>query len=114
MTDGRQSAAESLWRRLVRVVRRKMDWVLAFLPVRGRLGTMSKRKSKVISEQLREAIEASRYSRYAIWKATGIDQSVLSRFMAGKFNLSLSNIDRLAAFLGLRLVQDRRRHAKGG
>lgn len=75
---------------------------------------MSERKPKTISEQLREAIQTSGYSRYAIWKATGVSQAVLSKFMAGKFNLSLANIDRLAKFLGLRLVQDKRRRRKGG
>lgn len=76
--------------------------------------TMSKRQSKPISEQLREAIQASGYSRYRLWQETGISQAVLSRFMAGKFNLSMANIDRLAAFFGLRLVQDKRRRRKGG
>ena len=76
--------------------------------------TMSKRQPKAISEQLREAIQASGYSRYRLWQETGISQAVLSRFMAGKFNLSMANIDRLVDFLGLRLVQDKRWRRKGG
>ena len=75
---------------------------------------MSKRQPKAISEQLREAIQASGYSRYRLWQETGISQATLSRFMARKFDLSMASIDRLAAFLGLRLVQDKRRRRKGG
>lgn len=81
---------------------------------RARMRVMSKRKPKTLSDQLREAIEVSGYSRYAIWQATGVDQAVLSRFMARKSGLSLESADRLAAFLGLRLVEDKRRRWKGG
>jgi len=88
--------------------------VLAFLKALGRLDAMSKRQPKAISEQLREAIQASGYSRYRLWQETGISQATLSRFMARKFDLSMASIDRLAAFLGLRLVQDKRRRRKGG
>lgn len=47
-------------------------------------------------------------SRYAISKATGIPQSTLSRFMAGKAGLRLTSLDALAACLKLRVVADRR------
>ena len=56
-----------------------------------------------ISDQLRRAIEQSGQSRYAIWKATGVAQSTLSRFMAGE-GLTLDVIDRLARHLGLNLT----------
>jgi len=68
---------------------------------------------KPISRQLRDAIRASGYSQYRLSEETGVGKSVLSRFMAGKYNLSLANADRLAAFLGLRLTQDKRRRKKG-
>lgn len=57
-----------------------------------------------LSDQLRRAIVASGMSRYAIWKATGIDQSTLSKFMRGKGGLSVEGLDKLAACLGLELV----------
>ena len=57
-----------------------------------------------LSEQLRTAIDASEMSRYAIAKAIELDQSVLSRFMAGKSGLAFETIDRLGELLGLRLV----------
>ena len=56
-----------------------------------------------MTEQLRQAIEQSGQTRYAIWRATGIDQAQLSRFMVGERGLSLDAVDRLCAHLGLEL-----------
>ena len=75
--------------------------------------TMERQKHKSLAGELRKAVRASGRSRYAISRATGVSESVLSRFMAGKFNLSLANVERIAGFLGLRLVQDRKPHKKG-
>jgi len=46
-------------------------------------------------------------SRYRLWKETGIDQAVLSRFVAGKAGMTLKSLDVLADALGLRVVADR-------
>ncbi len=62
------------------------------------------RKPIKLSDQLRQAIDASGMSRYAIAKAISLDQSVLSRFMAGKSGLAVENIDRLGELLGLNIV----------
>ncbi|MFM7136524.1 MAG: helix-turn-helix domain-containing protein [Planctomycetota bacterium] len=53
-----------------------------------------------LSEQLRKAIRDSEVSRYRIAEATGISQSTLSLFCAGKRGLSMDAIDRLVDFLG--------------
>ena len=56
-----------------------------------------------LSEQLRRAIRESELSRYRIAEATGISQSTLSLFCAGKRGLSMEAIDRLVDFLGWRV-----------
>ncbi len=62
-------------------------------------------RRKLLSDQLRQAVRDSGLSRYAICKATGIDQSTMSKFLAGRVGLGLESIDRLADFLGLKLVK---------
>jgi len=62
-----------------------------------------------LSSQLRAAILNSGHTRYAISKATGIDQATLSRFVKGSVNgavggLSLKAIDLIAHYLDLALV----------
>ena len=57
----------------------------------------------VLSE-IRRAIKESQKSRYRLWKETGIVQSHLSRLMSGEAGLSVENLERLAAALGLEIV----------
>jgi hypothetical protein len=54
-----------------------------------------------------------RGNRYAISKATGIAESTLSRFMAGKRGLPMKTLDRLADYLDLDIVARKRRRRKG-
>jgi DNA transposition AAA+ family ATPase len=61
-----------------------------------------------LTDQLREAIDHSGMSRYAIAKAIGLDQATISRFMAGKGGLGLETVDKLAAMLHLRLETGRK------
>lgn len=64
-------------------------------------------KQKLVSEQLRSAIEQSGLTRYGISKETGISQGILSRFMNDQeAGLSLSNVDKLCVMLGAKLVVD--------
>jgi transcriptional regulator with XRE-family HTH domain len=63
------------------------------------------------SDQVRQAIRECGFTRYRIAKDTGVSESALSRFMAGKGNLNLDTLDRLAGVLGLTL---RARNAKKG
>lgn len=63
------------------------------------------RKTKTISDQIRDAMKASPLTRYRISKMTGIDQTALMRFERGEVGLLLDNIDKLAAALGLTVVR---------
>ena len=71
--------------------------------------------AKRFSDQIRQAVDASGMSRYAICKALGIDQATMSRFMGGA-GMELANIDRLADLLGLtikRPATNRRAEKRG-
>jgi transcriptional regulator with XRE-family HTH domain len=72
---------------------------------------MAKRRIK-FSDQLRRAVDASGLSRYRIAKEIGVSESLLSRFMSGKW-LGEENLDALAALLGLNIVADKRPNKKG-
>lgn len=75
---------------------------------------MPKKKRASLSDELRQAVERSGLSRYAIWQAVGIDQGSMSKFMAGERGLTLESIDKLAELLGLHIVaESERRHPKG-
>ena len=58
---------------------------------------------KSIVNQLRKAIKGSGETQYAISKATGVDQSVLSRFLKRERTISLETAARLCKYLGLEL-----------
>jgi transcriptional regulator with XRE-family HTH domain len=69
------------------------------------------------SEQLRQAIESSGTSRYALARSVGISDSALSRFMSGERGLTLASLDKLADALGLEVfigVQKIPRHSPKG
>lgn len=61
-------------------------------------------KKRTFSDQLRAAIESSDMTRYAISKATGIDQSILSRFVNTDAGLSMENVDKICECLGITLT----------
>ena len=56
-----------------------------------------------VSETLRRELERCGRTRYAVSKATGIPESVLSRFIHGQ-PLRGANFDKLADYLGLVLT----------
>jgi transcriptional regulator with XRE-family HTH domain len=75
---------------------------------------MTRKGSRPISRQLREAIDASGMSRYRICKEIGLDESTMSLFMSGRCGLQLSTIDRLGELLRLKIVaEDRAAKIKG-
>ena len=62
------------------------------------------RKRKQLSEQIRQAIEASGMTRYRICKEIGITQPSMSRFMSGQAWLSMPTLDKIAELLDLNLT----------
>jgi transcriptional regulator with XRE-family HTH domain len=66
-----------------------------------------------LSDEIRQAIDNYGQTRYVIAKATGIDQSTLSRFMAGKRGLPMKTLDTLADYLDLHIVTGKNRTKKG-
>ena len=58
-----------------------------------------------LSDQLRDALRNADCSVYAVGKATGIDQSTLSRFLSGERCVSWAVADKLGEFLRLEIRQ---------
>jgi transcriptional regulator with XRE-family HTH domain len=75
---------------------------------------MAKKRSYKLSDQLRQAIDDSGLSRYAISQETGIDQAALSRFVHGHVGLSLDAIDRISECLQLTITMGRKPDHKKG
>lgn len=65
---------------------------------------MKKKRTMKLSDQFREAIDASEMTRYRIAVKAGIGHATLSRFMNRKAGLSLGSFDRLGDILELELV----------
>jgi hypothetical protein len=72
-----------------------------------------KSKRVKLSDQIRQAVENCGQTRYALWKATGISEATLSRFMAGDRGLPMKTLDRLADYLDLNIVIGTSRTSKG-
>ncbi|MCH2127467.1 MAG: helix-turn-helix domain-containing protein [Pirellulaceae bacterium] len=70
------------------------------------MGNRKKKKPATLSDQLRHIIEAGELSRYEIAKQSGVDASQLHRFVRGSGRLTTDSLDKVAAVLGLRLVQN--------
>jgi transcriptional regulator with XRE-family HTH domain len=70
------------------------------------------RKRLKFSDELRRAVDASGLSRYRIAKLLGVSESLLSRFMGGKW-LGQETLDALAALLDLHVTTGKRPEKKG-
>ena len=55
-------------------------------------------------QQIRAAVEAGDKSRYRLAKESGISEGQLSRLMSGERGLSVANVEKLAAALGLEII----------
>jgi transcriptional regulator with XRE-family HTH domain len=65
--------------------------------------------SEFFTDQLKRAIRESGMSRYALSKATGVDQGTLSKFLSGQRSISLDSVDKLVDVLGLTLTAQKKR-----
>jgi transcriptional regulator with XRE-family HTH domain len=74
------------------------------MPKRERQPTDAVVKDHPISEGLREAVEASGISKYALARGARISKPHFYRFLKGERDLSQKSLDRLASKLGVRIV----------
>lgn len=58
-----------------------------------------------LSRQLRDVIESRQLTAYALGKQAEVDATIVARFLSGERDLRLATADRIAASLGLRLVE---------
>lgn len=61
-------------------------------------------QTKMLTDQLRQAIEESGLTRYRIAQETGISESTLSKFHLGQRGLSMQALNALGEFLELKIV----------
>ena len=66
----------------------------------------SRKIPDTISGQLRWYLERSGQSTYRLERETGVSNAALSRFLRQNRGLTLETVDKLAKYLGLRLVRD--------
>ena len=74
---------------------------------------MNKKRNKLITDQLRQAIDDSGLTRYQIAKEAGIDESALAKFFNGHRGLSMDALNALGECLQLRITLGRKRGKKG-
>jgi transcriptional regulator with XRE-family HTH domain len=74
---------------------------------------MARKRTKLLTDQLRDAIEDSGLTRYEIAKGTGIDESALAKFYNGHRGLSMTALDALGAYLELTITLGRTPGKKG-
>jgi transcriptional regulator with XRE-family HTH domain len=75
---------------------------------------VGKKRTKLLTDQLRQAIDDSGLTRYQIAKATGIDESALAKFYNGHRGLSMGALNTLGEFLQLTITLGRKPEAKKG
>jgi transcriptional regulator with XRE-family HTH domain len=74
---------------------------------------MAKKRSSLLTDQLRQVIDESGLTRYQIAKATGIDESALAKFYNGHRGLSMDALNALGEFLQLTVTLGRKPEKKG-
>jgi transcriptional regulator with XRE-family HTH domain len=74
---------------------------------------MATRRTNLLTDQLRRAIDDSGITRYRIAKETGISESALSQFYNGHRGLSMEALNALGEFLQLTITLGRKPESKG-
>ncbi len=74
---------------------------------------MAKRRTKKLTDQLRQAIDDSGLTRYRIAQETGIDESALAKFYNGHRGLSMAGLNALGECLELTITLGRKPSEKG-
>jgi transcriptional regulator with XRE-family HTH domain len=74
---------------------------------------MSKKRTNLLTDQLRQAIDDSGLTRYRIAKETGISETALAQFYNGHRGLSMEALNALGEFLQLRVMLGRKPLKKG-
>lgn len=68
---------------------------------------MKKKRTNLLADQLRQAIDDSGLTRYRIAKETGINESALAQFYNGHRGLSMEALNALGVFLELKITLGR-------
>jgi plasmid maintenance system antidote protein VapI len=66
-----------------------------------------------VSGQLRDVIESRDLTHTELGRLSGVDPTVISRFVAGEREIRNGTFDRIATALGLRLVEVARPKGRG-
>lgn len=74
---------------------------------------MAKKRTTLVTDQLRQAIDDSGLTRYRIAKETGISESALAQFYNGHRGLSMKALNALGEFLQLKITLGRKPGKKG-
>ena len=74
---------------------------------------MAKKRSKLVSDQVRQAIDDSGLTRYRISKETGISETALALFYNGQRGLSMKALNALGEYLELTIIMRRKPSKKG-
>jgi len=74
---------------------------------------VAKKRSNLLTDQLRQAIDDSGLTRYEIAKEAGIDESALAKFYNGRRGLSMEGLNALGEFLQLKITLGRMPNRKG-
>ena len=74
---------------------------------------MAKKRTNLLTDQLRQAIDDSGLTRYRIAKETGISESALAQFYNGHRGLSMEALNALGEFLQLSIRLGRKPPKRG-
>ena len=74
---------------------------------------MAKKRTKLLTDQLRQAIDDCGLTRYRIAKETDISESTLAQFYNGHRGLSMEALNALGEFLQLTIHMGRKPDTKG-